>query len=173
MRRHWPRSLALAIALLLTTIGPAGAFPSWSIGYLDGVDTCPVTRTNGVNDAGVETPGGYGGDFADEALWTNLWMWGDGVVLVDELHQNAAGEAVDMKWAWVRLQPGELAIEGRRLDGEAPPLRAWIPDGYGSSGFQVSGITFTTPGCWQVTGRLLDGDAEVGRLTFVVRVVYL
>jgi hypothetical protein len=61
---------------------------------------------------------------------------------------------------------GKLSIEGRRLDGPAPPLRADIPDGYGETGFQSSRVTFTSEGCWEVTGRV--GGAS---LTFVVLAV--
>jgi len=61
---------------------------------------------------------------------------------------------------------GKLRIEGSRLDASAPPLVGHVPDGYGDSGFQSSGITFPTEGCWQVTGRV--GEAS---LTFVVLVL--
>jgi hypothetical protein len=71
-----------------------------------------------------------------------------------------------MKWPWWRLVRGPLAIEGRRLDGAAPPLRAHIPDGYHNAGFQSSALVFPTPGCWEVTGSI--GEAS---LTFVTEVV--
>jgi hypothetical protein len=61
---------------------------------------------------------------------------------------------------------GQLEITGHRLDGPAPPLTASVPEGYGESGFQASGVTFPTAGCWEVTGRV--GDAT---LTFVTLVV--
>ena len=61
---------------------------------------------------------------------------------------------------------GRLRIEGRRLDRSAPRLRADVPAGYGPTGFQATGLTFPTRGCWKVIGRV--GDA---RLTFVVHVV--
>lgn len=127
--------------------------------------TCPVTQPNGDVPPGSGNPdyvGGYGSD----ALWTNLWMWGEGPVRVAP-DPARAGETVGPgKWAWYRYVPGRLTIEGKRLDAPAPPLQAAIPDGYGALGFQVSGISFPTPGCWEVTGRV--GDAS---LTFVVLVV--
>ena len=52
------------------------------------------------------------------------------------------------------------------LDGSAPPLIADIPDGYGDTGFQSSGVIFPAEGCWEVTGKV--GTTV---LTFVTRVV--
>jgi hypothetical protein len=71
-----------------------------------------------------------------------------------------------MKFPWVRGVRGKLTIQGKRLDAPAPPLRAHIPDGYGDTGFQATGIIFPTEGCWEVTGKV--GDSS---LTFVTRVV--
>ncbi|HEX8860851.1 MAG TPA: hypothetical protein VGC06_17500 [Actinomycetes bacterium] len=63
--------------------------------------------------------------------------------------------------------PGKLRITGRRLDAAAPPARGFVPDGYGQAGFQASGVTFPTEGCWQVTGKL--GSTTLTFVTFVVR----
>jgi hypothetical protein len=112
------------------------------------------------NDVGG--PGGYQND----ALWTNVWMWGeDGVILAPgDGHITEDGAFIEMKWAWYRFKPGTLTITGHRLDGSAPPLEAWVPDGYGvDGGFHVSGITFPTTGCWEITGHLGEDS-----LTFVV-----
>ncbi len=77
-----------------------------------------------------------------------------------------ADGSLGMKFGWQRGITGQLAIEGRRLDAEAPPLRAEVPGGYGSVGFQPSYIIFPTPGCWEVTGRVSDES-----VTFVTSVV--
>jgi hypothetical protein len=60
-----------------------------------------------------------------------------------------------MKIGWWRLGPGELAIAARRLDG-AGTATADVPDGYGETGLQATGLGFSSPGCWLVTGRLND-----------------
>ena len=124
---------------------------------------CPLTQPNGNQAPGMgHEPGGYGND----ALWTTLTMWSErpGVVVVPNDGRIAPDGMINgMKWAWYRYVSGRLTIEGRRLDAPAPPLEADIPDGYGDSGFQVSGLTFPSAGCWEITGRV--GDAS---LTFVV-----
>src|SRR5436190_5285819 len=68
-----------------------------------------------------------------------------------------------VKFPWWRAVTGALRITGRRVDAEAPPLAAYIPAGYGPTGFQASGVLFPTRGCWEVTGH-----AGKASLTFVV-----
>jgi hypothetical protein len=124
-------------------------------------EACPVTAPNGVQVPAGATRNSHGNDALVTALWPGGTITfrpgGPGFVLADG--------ALSMKFGWWRLRPGRLRIEGRRLDGAAPPLRASIPDGYGDTGFQASGVIFPTPGCWEVTGRVADS-----RLTFVTRV---
>lgn len=129
--------------------------------------SCPVTQPTGNQpppDAHVfaRDAGGYG----NEALWTALWIWGEGAVSVPETHVLPDGSLGSMKWSWYLFLPGSLEIEGRRLDGDAPPLRAEIPGGYGGIGFQPTGLIFPTGGCWEITGRVDDHT-----LTFVVLVI--
>lgn len=65
--------------------------------------------------------------------------------------------SIDAKFGWWRAGSGKIRISGRRLDASAPPLRAHVPDGYGR-GFQATGLTFPTTGCWKVTGRYLESQ---------------
>jgi hypothetical protein len=60
--------------------------------------------------------------------------------------------SIDAKFGWWRAGSGRIHISGRRLDAAATPLRAHVPAGYGR-GFQATGLTFPTTGCWRVTGR--------------------
>lgn len=113
----------------------------------------------------VTTPNrnGRGGNYGSEALRTTMTAHvgfipgGPGCVEPDGY--------LGMKWPWWRSVNGPLAIEGRRLDGSARPLRANIPNGYGDTGFQSSGLLFDGPGCWEVTGRV--GDASITFVTLV------
>jgi hypothetical protein len=80
-------------------------------------------------------------------LWTLFWSHNVVIATPDFVQDDGA---VRMKWPWWRGARGELQIEGRRLDGDAAPLRAEIPPYYGLSGFQPSAIFFPTEGCWEV-----------------------
>lgn len=124
---------------------------------------CPVTVPNGLAPPGERRSANHHGN---EALWTQLWP--DGTVVFKPRGPGfvLADGSLQMKFPWWRGVQGPLIVEGRRLDAPAPPLRAHIPNGYGASGFQASGLIFPTPGCWEVTGHA--GEAT---LTFVVDVV--
>ena len=76
--------------------------------------------------------------------------------------------SLSMKFPWRRGLKGKLRIEGRRLDGSAPPLRARIPVGYADTGFQATALIFPTEGCWEVTGRV--GKANLTFVTLVVKI---
>lgn len=47
-------------------------------------------------------------------------------------------------------------------------MRALMPDGYGDVGFQSTGLLFSGPGCWEVTGRI--GDKSLSFITHVVKI---
>lgn len=54
------------------------------------------------------------------------------------------------KTVWIRPLGTDLQISGHRLDGDSAPVKADIPCCY-PTGFQIVGLYFPTPGCWQVT----------------------
>lgn len=127
-------------------------------------ESCAVTLPNGSTPPG-ESPSDM--HHGNGELWTALWP--DGELIFDP---EGPGEilpdgSLAMKFPWWRAEgvQGELLVEGRRLDGEAPPLKTEIPEGYGDRGFQASGLIFPLEGCWEVVGR--SGEAA---LTFVVLV---
>jgi hypothetical protein len=124
--------------------------------------TCSVTLPNGSTPPGQEPLAHYHGI---GAIWTELEP--DGVIRAKPEDVGYNG-SVDVKFPWWRGPGvrGSLTITGHRLDGVAPPLRAGIPGGYGDTGFQASGIIFSTEGCWEVTGRAANAT-----LTFVTYVV--
>jgi len=123
---------------------------------------CPVTAPNGSLPPG-ETVASK--DYLGNGeLWTSLWP--DGRVIMDE-HNRETDGSFSMKWGFVRGVTGPLTVTGRRLDADAEPLRADIPDGYGDTGFQVTALIFPSTGCWEVTAHV--GESS---LTFVTEVIF-
>jgi hypothetical protein len=141
------------------TVATIGTGSALAVSAPTSQGTCPLTLPNGQT-----MPGGReaGMNHGNGKLWTA--MWPHNVVIATPVYIERDG-AVGMKWPWWRGVKGRLVITGRRLDGKAPPLTADIPD-YGTTGFQASGISFPTEGCWEVTGTV--GEA---RLTFVTLVL--
>jgi hypothetical protein len=119
--------------------------------------TCPLTRPNRSVPPGSTAGSEFHGN---GEIWVGLWTAN---VVVWDRHEDGS---IHAKFGWWRGVPGQLRIEGRRLDAPAPPLQAHIPSGYGDQGFQATGLIFPTEGCWEVTGRV--GHAS---LTFVTLVL--
>jgi hypothetical protein len=122
---------------------------------------CPVTRPNGARPPEGEAPDGNW--LGNGRLWTVLWPKGMVVVPPDAVEQDGG---LGMKFPWWRAPDvhGALHITGYELS-LGIPVRADVPDGYGDTGFQASGILFPVEGCYQVTGE--TGGAQ---LTFVTLV---
>jgi hypothetical protein len=94
-----------------------------------------------------------------------LWLGGLGEGGVTPAIPRDDGSIFE-KFGWWRATPGKLQITGRRLDAAAGPLLAHVPDGYGDTGFQASGLSFPTEGCWEVTGQV--GAVRLTLVTYVV-----
>jgi hypothetical protein len=119
---------------------------------------CPVTLPS----REAPFPGedfNYGNRYLGAAIWSKGRLvasrggqtWG----------QIMPGGSIWAKVGWWRAVPGRLHILGERLDAQAPPLRADVPAGYGSTGFQSTGLTFPTPGCWRVVGSVAGHELEL------------
>lgn len=123
--------------------------------------TCPLTLPNGSFPPG-QKPREW--NYGNGKLWTSFWP--HNLVIVDAGFVQEDG-AVRMKWPWWRGVRGDLKVEGRRLDANAPQLTAEIPPYYGTSGFQPTALFFPTEGCWEVTGSV--GNAKLTFVTIVVK----
>ena len=98
-----------------------------------------------------------------------LWVVGlppGGVIEIDPKNVAEDG-SLYAKLGWFRAHRGDLHISGERVDAPAPPLRAESTPNAPDNGFEASGLTFSSQGCWKVTGRIGDGRP----LSFVVFVV--
>ncbi len=103
---------------------------------------------------------------SSSALFGSGSSFGNGSLWVGGLAPKGIVDSADMKFGWWRHVSGQLKITGRRLDAAAPPLQSSVPSGYGTTGFQASGVDFPTEGCWEVTGAV-----GATSLTFVTEVV--
>src|SRR5207249_4099963 len=106
---------------------------------------CSVTIPNGSTPVG-ERPSSY--HHGNGALWTVLWPEGEVVFKPGGPGFVLEDGSLSMKWPWWRGVRGQLTIEGRRLDGAAPPLLAATPCCYDDTGVQATALVCTTPGCW-------------------------
>ena len=80
MKRYW--SVWLGAVLLLSLMGVPPTDGGAHHATPAAVEPCPVTEPNGNNPPSGETVAGRGaGGYGNDALWTNVWMWGGGVVM--------------------------------------------------------------------------------------------
>jgi hypothetical protein len=129
-------------------------------------EQCPVTQpSDGPPDVSPSQFFGWSSAYGNGKLWVG-GLWPDGVIAAAPEFVDSDG-AVDMKFGWWRGVSGDLKITGRRLDASAPPARGVVPEGYGETGFQASGVIFPTAGCWEITGQV--GTTTLTFVTFVVK----
>jgi hypothetical protein len=102
---------------------------------------------------------------ANGTIGTGLWPGGKIVVRPDGPGQVLSDGSLQMKFLWAK-PAGPMSIEGKRLDAEAPPMRATLDHSHDAEQFQPSLLIFPGAGCWEVTAQV--GDS---RLTFVTEVV--
>lgn len=119
---------------------------------------CPVSRPN------VEQAPSY---YGNDVLWVGLPP--DGTYVFKPGGPGSVSTrdgALGIKAAWKLLVPGQLRIEGRRLDGKSAPLRSWVSTQLGPTNIQPASLVFPEPGCWEITGRI-----GTGSLTYMVNVL--
>jgi TonB family protein len=104
------------------------------------VTACPVTMPVAERPPNDPNASPFVGDWYANADRT---MWASG--------GSPVPGTLRTKVLWVRPVGSDLKIDARRLDGDAGPVSVTIPGGYATT-FQPSGLTFSAPGCWQVTG---------------------
>lgn len=137
------------------------------------VADCPVSQPNLTESPDpyyISTDGGYGNP--ERTMFIGLYPNGAVLFHPDGPGSVAADSHLGMKFWFYRTVPGEVVIEGRRLDEPGPTalldtLRG-PADGYGETGFNPAGLEFPSQGCWEVTASI-----DEARMTFVTLVVWL
>jgi hypothetical protein len=126
------------------------------IAHLTAAEQCPLTPASANKPAGVSGTGWFG----SKPLWVELQP---SSVLVTKPGPDGS---IETKFPWWLTAAGHLSVDGKRLDGSAPPLTAIIAPGYGGVGIQPTRLHFPAPGCWQVTGRV--GDTSITFVTLAL-----
>lgn len=126
--------------------------------------SCPVTPPNLAGPPDGEPLESV--HLGNGKLGTDLWPNGTILAIPEWVQPDGS---IALKWPWWRGVGvnGLVDIEGRRLDAKKQGFIAKsASEGYGDTGFTPSVVPFSSPGCWEVTGRV--GEAS---LTFVTRVL--
>jgi hypothetical protein len=158
-----------SFTLVLTSVVVTGFSPA--LAQQVGADVpCAVTSPNGIvaSDQARYAEGenrSYG-----STLLSAAWLWPDGTII---FKPGGAGfvtpsGGLGMKFGWTKAA-GKLVVTGRRVDGDAAPLRFSTNSPNLGAGFEASYLIFSTPGCWEVTAQLAERDES--QLTFVTKVV--
>jgi hypothetical protein len=151
----------------VVTASPPASSPAASLVTLANAEECPVTIPTAAPPEIGDQLFGSGSAHGNEDLWVG-GLWPDGIIAVHWSSSFVAADgSIGMKFGWWRNVSGQLEITGRRLDGSAPPLHAGVPDGYGGTGFQASGVSFPTEGCWELTGSV--GSSSLTFVTLVIK----
>jgi hypothetical protein len=81
---------------------------------------------------------------------------------------------------WKREGPPPMTVEAKRLDAEAPPVKADHVNGAGPSfrvgeqpdpgnpGFMTTALAIPTTGCWEITARYAAPSGAAEKLSYTV-----
>ena len=117
--------------------------------------SCPVTAPVwelAPDDPAVQNEPAYEYFFINEdrSIWASAWWTRPGEASLSQYQDG-------YKVAWFRPEGADLEITGRRIDTEAPPLEVFLPCCYNTR-LQITGLTFPTEGCWEITARAADSE---------------
>lgn len=130
----------------------------------EGSPQYPVPGTLGDREGSLD------GMYGSQGLWIRLPE--DGIYRPDIPGWIHADGSVD--WGKTGIYrddeaAGTIDIHGHLTDEQSAMLTAYIPDGYGETGFQVAGIMFPDVGCWNIT--IASGSATLEFTMWVTREV--
>lgn len=119
--------------------------------------TCPVTTsTSEVRPPAPIEP------TSKPVSWSDNWFGNDALwVRLAPAGVVPAGHRLDVKFPWWRATPGKLTLSGHLVGGAIGTMTPAVADGYGDRGFQVTSMTFSTAGCWSLTGEVQDKTLTV------------
>ncbi|MFC6086056.1 hypothetical protein [Sphaerisporangium aureirubrum] len=119
-----------------------------------GADGCPVTRpSDRKTDPPPEVPGRGDRWYGGGRLWVSLPD-------PEYRAERQPDGYYALKVGWWRLAEGQLHITVNRSEVEKGTFIPEVPSGYGPTGFQPTGLTFSSPGCWHIIGTLADTEID-------------
>jgi hypothetical protein len=169
----FPQSLKLLAAIAGLAIGACTTLPTPSTSTQD--ERCLTTTPADPSLVPAEVAAFFQGTMKLQpgvspapmrGLVGNSFMWvviGEGGVVVADPGPDGR---LGAKFPTYRLIDGRLIVGAVRLDGPTGNVAISVPAGYGTKGFQATGVDFPSGGCWSVTESVAGHD-----LAFVVRVV--
>ncbi len=162
--------MRLSVCIILASAIGVWYSPLIALQAQEGTEVpCNVTVPNGVMPGSTEPQKGIHGNRLLAVGPFGLWPNGTVIFKPRGAGFLTRDGSLVMKFGWTLSSSGKLHVTGRRLDGDAPPLRASIGNSLDDPNFKPSFLIFPTPGCWEVSGKI--GDIEDSKLTFVTRVV--
>lgn len=141
--------LVMLISLPLTSCATPSTPPPVSTPTVLACSVSDAEWAKPQDDSAIENPPVYEYFYINEdrSIWASAW-W------TDEKYPLKADEEGN-KVGWFRPAGAKLEVTGRRLDGDSPPMQAEVPCCYPTR-FQVTGLIFPTPGCWEVAAKAAD-----------------
>lgn len=140
----------------------------------EAIATCPVTLPNGKSPPSDQQAVDFNLGNEEGTLFTIPWPGGKVIFTPKGPGFKSPDGSLAMKWAWYRTIPGDVVIDGTRLDTPAPPMRTLVlrgsEDGYGETGFQPSALVFPTQGCWEVTASV--EEASLSFVTLALQITF-
>lgn len=153
---------SLTLVAVMACDGSTATRETSSLGEAVDSAACETTKPGSDRPPGEEAGTWYTNG---SGVWTVLSPTGMAIIGGAGGGQIEPDGTLSVKWPWWRDGTGQLQITGRRLGADPGRLAADVPGFYGP-GFQPSGISFSSEGCWEVSGTV--GGAQ---LTFVVEVI--
>jgi hypothetical protein len=143
----------MLVGVLLTGCAAAEGMASDVFNPKPSADGCPLTEPVWLippDDAASNDPSGYGYYFVND---DQSILAAARYAKSDESHLRVSEDGI--KVGWFRPEGALLEISGRRIDGQADPLKAEIPCCYPTR-FQSTGLFFPSAGCWEVNATAAD-----------------
>ena len=150
------RGMALAYALVVLSLTAASLSTAAGVFAERPTSGCPVTVVSPATRPPMSVPASF--NYGNAKIAVALFPT-SGKLVAGRLPSGGSRATINpdgsiyAKYGWWRAGSAKPVISGSLWTDPRRHLQASVPGGYGS-GFQATGLTFPTTGCWRVTGRV-------------------